>query len=78
MLVDHDGALGGHLLRFLSPLDHLTPDLTLDYGRSLIDFTPRLSAPSARSSSVGAVVWVPPIKMRFAVTRRLGLGPMHS
>ncbi|HEY7619507.1 MAG TPA: contractile injection system protein, VgrG/Pvc8 family [Solirubrobacteraceae bacterium] len=66
MVVDHDGALGGHQLRFLSPLDHLSPDLTLVYGRSLVDFTPRLSE-VGQIVSVTMHVWVARIKTRFAV-----------
>lgn len=67
MLVDHTGPLGGHLLRFTSSLDHLQSDLTLTWGRSLIDFTPRLSQ-VGQIVSVGGFVWVPAIKMTFVVT----------
>ena len=67
MVVDHNSSLGEHTLRFMSPLAHLAPDVTLKYGRSLIDFTPRLS-------DVGQVVgvtvrlWQPNLKMEFTVT----------
>jgi len=66
MLIDHDGALGGYQLRFMSPLDHLSPDVTLVYGRSLVDFTPRLSE-VGQIVSVTMYVWVARIKTRFAV-----------
>ena len=43
LAIEHRGPLGGSQLRFLSPLDRLAPDLTLKYGRSLVDFTPLAS-----------------------------------
>lgn len=67
MLVDHGGELGGHLLRFTSPLDHLQPDVTLAYGRSLLEFQPRISI-VGQVFSVSGYVWVPQIKMVFVVT----------
>jgi hypothetical protein len=67
MLVDHSGPLGGHLLRFMSPLDHVTPDLTLKYGQSLIDFTPRVSK-VGQVLSVSVTLWVPDVKMEFTAT----------
>ena len=66
MLVEHGGELGGHLLRFTSPLDHLQPDATLAYGRSLLDFQPRISN-VGQIFSISAYVWVPAIKMVFVV-----------
>ena len=67
MVIEHDGPVGGHLLRFTSSLDHLTSDVTLRYGQSLIDFTPRVSK-VGQIVSVGGFVWVPAIKMVFVVT----------
>jgi len=67
MMVEHDGPVGGHLLRFASPLDHLSPDVTLAYGRSLLDFSPRIST-VGQIVTVGGFVWVPAIKMAFNVT----------
>ena len=67
VLVEHDGPVGGHLLRFTSSLDHLQPDHTLAYGRSLIDFSPRVSK-VGQIATVGGFVWVPTIKMTFVVT----------
>ena len=67
MFIDHGGPLGGWTLRFLSPLDRLSAEVTLRYGASLIDFSPRLS-------TVGQIVAVtrehlgPAIKMTFTVT----------
>ena len=65
--IEHGGALGGHQLRFFSPLDHLSPDLTLAYGRSLLDFSPRLSK-VGQLASVTAHVWISQTKTRVSVT----------
>ena len=67
VLVEHDGPVGGHLLRFTSSLDHLDADFTFKYGRSLIDFSPRISK-VGQIFSVGGFVWIPSIKMTLTVT----------
>lgn len=67
MVVDHSGPLGGHVLRFMSPLDHLTPDVSLRYGRDLIDFAPRIST-VGQIAGVTATIWQPDIKMEFTVS----------
>jgi hypothetical protein len=67
MVVDHSGPLGGHVLRFMSPLDHLTPDVTLKYGRDLIDFSPRLTN-VGQVAGVTATIWQPDIKTEFTVS----------
>lgn len=67
LLMDHAGPLGGYQLRFFSPLDRLTPDLTLAYGASLLEFTPRIST-VGQIASVTAYVWVAQIKTQFTVT----------
>jgi hypothetical protein len=66
VLVEHDGALGGHLLHFTSSLDHLSPDFTYGYGRSLIEFMPRVSQ-VGQILTVGGFVWISAIKMTFNV-----------
>ena len=73
MLVDHSGPLGGHQLRFLSLAEHLMPDLTLKYGQSLIDFTPRLSK-VGQVVGVSARIWQSDLKIDLSVTALLGLG----
>lgn len=67
LLVEHDGPVGGHALRFTSSLDHLSADFTYAYGRSLIDFTPRVSK-VGQILTVGGFVWIPAIKTTLTVT----------
>jgi hypothetical protein len=66
VFVEHDGALGGHLLHFTSSLDHLDADFTYGYGRSLIEFMPRISK-VGQIFSVGGFVWIAALKMTFNV-----------
>lgn len=65
--IEHRGDLGGYLLRFMSPLSHLEPDLRLRYGDSLVDFNPRISK-VGQVASISAYIWVAPIKTTFTVT----------
>lgn len=67
MYIEHTGELGGHQLRFQSPLDHLSEDVTLKYGQSLVEFTPRIST-VGQILSVTGYVWLPAIKQRLTVT----------
>ncbi len=67
MSIDHSGPLGGWMLRFSSPLAHLNADVTLAYGRSLMEFTPRLTT-VGQVAAVSANVWVPMVKQTFTVT----------
>ena len=67
MLIDHSGAQGGYKLHFLSTIDHLIPDLTLKYGKSLIGFSPRITT-VGQLASVTALIWISQIKTQFAVT----------
>ena len=67
ILVEHDGPVGGHALRFTSSLDNLSADFTFGWGHSLIDFTPRISQ-VGQLFTVGGFVWIPAIKMTFTVT----------
>jgi hypothetical protein len=66
MYVDQTGPTGGHALRFQSSLDHLDADVTLSWGRDLLDFAPRISTVGEVLSVVG-FVWVPEIKMTFNI-----------
>ena len=66
VLMEHDGPVGGHLLRFTSSLDRLDADFTYAWGRTLLDFAPRLTS-VGQIFQVGGFVWVPSIKMTFSV-----------
>jgi hypothetical protein len=65
--MEHGGDLGGRMLRFTSPLDHLDADVTLSYGRTLLDFSPRITI-VGQIFAISAYIWVPEIKMVFVVT----------
>lgn len=67
MFIEHRGPLGGYQLRFQSPLDHLTADVSLKYGQSMIDFTPRITK-VGQLVSISAYIWVAPIKTTFTVS----------
>jgi hypothetical protein len=67
MMIDHEGSLGGRKLRFMSLINRITPEVTLEYGRSLIEFTPRITD-VGQLLSVTAFVWLAPIKTDLAVT----------
>lgn len=64
--VDHAGAMGGNILRFTSLLSNVTPDLTLRYGESVLEF-------SARVTKVGEILavtarfWIPQAKLELNV-----------
>ena len=40
MFIDHGGPLAGWTLRFQSPMDRLSAEVTLTYGASLMEFSP--------------------------------------
>ena len=67
MVIEHTGPLAGRQLRFMSPLDHLAPDVILKYGQSLIEFSPRVST-VGQIISISAYVWVAELKTTFTVT----------
>ncbi len=67
MYIEHTGPLGGHMLSFQSPLSHLAADLTLRYGMTLVEFTPRIST-VGQIASISAFVWISPIKTVLNVT----------
>ena len=66
MVMDYQGTQGGRRLRFLSLVDALKPEITLRYGQSLIDFTPRISN-VGQVAQVAASFWVSELDMEFTV-----------
>jgi Phage tail baseplate hub (GPD) len=67
VLIEHDGALAGRRLRFLSLAEHLSPDVTLRYGQSLADFSPRITN-VGQIAGVSARLWIAERKLDFTVT----------
>jgi uncharacterized protein len=67
MVMEHSGPTGGHRLRFFSLASRLSPEVFLQYGRSLVDFTPRVST-VGQVAAVSATFWRPEMKMEFTVT----------
>jgi hypothetical protein len=66
MSIDHTIEPHGHWLRFRSLTQHLTSDLTLKYGQSLMEFTPKLTT-VGDVSGIAARIWVPSIKTEFVI-----------
>ncbi len=54
--IDHDGPLGGRLIRFGSPADRLESEVQLKWGRDLVDFSPRIST-VGQVAGVQVFVW---------------------
>lgn len=67
MVIDHTEPMAGSKLRFFSALSHLTPDVTLKYGQSLVEFGPRLTT-VGQIAGVSARIWKPEVKMEFSIT----------
>lgn len=67
LVIDHEADPAGLVLRLMSPAAHIAPDVTLRYGRSLLDFTPRLST-VGQIAKVSVRVWLPAIKLELTVT----------
>lgn len=67
LMIDHTGPLAGYQLSFRSPLSHLDADVTLRYGESLMEFTPRLTE-VGQIAAISANVPVSAIKTTFTVT----------
>lgn len=67
ILIDHRAEPAGLVLTLMSPAAHLAPDVTLRYGHSLLDFSPRISS-VGQVHEVSVLVWVPSIKLQLTVS----------
>ena len=67
MLVDHTGETGGHVLRFMSPMDELEPVRRFHYGSSLVEWSPRITSVGV-IASVTAYLRMSALKTVFEVT----------
>jgi uncharacterized protein len=66
MFIDHTMEPRGKVLRFVFLIQSYTPELTLKWGSSLVDFTPRLTT-VGDVFGVQARVWVDSLKMEFVI-----------
>jgi hypothetical protein len=64
--IDHTAEPRGYRLRFQFLIQDYSPSLTLKWGRSLMDFTPRLTT-VGDIFGVSARVWVAALKMEFVI-----------
>lgn len=67
MYIDHTLEPRGYVLRFKFLIQNYSPNLTLKWGESLMDFTPRISN-VGQVLGVTVRVWVETIKMEFSVS----------
>jgi hypothetical protein len=66
MYIDHTMEPRGYILRFQFLIQDYSPSLTLKYGASLMDFTPKLTT-VGDIFGVTARVWVDSLGMEFAI-----------
>ncbi|NIE58647.1 MULTISPECIES: hypothetical protein [unclassified Burkholderia] len=64
--IDHTLEPRGRVLRFQFLLQDYSPSLTLRWGQSLMDFSPKLTT-VGDVFGISARVWVAPIKMEFVI-----------
>lgn len=67
MYIDHTAEPRGRVLKFQFLIQDYAPSLTLTWGASLTDFTPRLTT-VGEIEGVSACVWVDSIKTEFVIT----------
>lgn len=67
IVIDHRADPAGLVLSLMSPAVHLAPDVTLKYGASLIDFSPRISS-VGQVAKVSARVWQPSIRLELTIS----------
>lgn len=66
MFIDHTEKPHGHRLRFQFPLTDLETAVNLEWGKSLIDFTPKIST-VGQVAGISTRIWIPSIKMEFVI-----------
>ena len=66
MYIDHTLEPRGFVLRFQFLIQDYAPSVTLKWGASLNDFTPRLST-VGQVAGISTRIWVPSIKMEFVI-----------
>lgn len=66
VFIDHTQSPKGRVLKFQFLIQQYTPSLTLEYGSSLMEFTPRLTT-VGDLFGVSARVWVESLQMEFVI-----------
>lgn len=66
MYIDHSLAPKGYALRFQFLMQDYTPIVTLKWGQSLLDFTPRIST-VGQVAAISTRIWIAAIKMEFVI-----------
>jgi phage protein D len=67
MFIDHTQNPKGRVLKFQFLIQQYTPSVTLDWGASLMDFTPRLTT-VGDVAGVTTRVWVDNLQMEFVIS----------
>jgi hypothetical protein len=66
MYIDHTMEPRGYVLRFQFLIQDYSPSVTLKWGESLSEFTPRIST-VGQVFGISTRIWVPSIKMEFVI-----------
>ena len=66
MAIDHAMEPRGYVLRFRSLFSDFAPTASLAWGRSLVEFSPRLTT-VGQVAGVATRLWVPEIKTEFVI-----------
>jgi phage protein D len=66
LYIDHTAQPQGYVLRFQFLIQDYSPSVTLKWGESLLDFTPRIST-VGQVAAVATRIWVSSIKTEFVI-----------
>lgn len=66
MYIDHTLPPHGRALKFQFLIQDYSPSVNLEWGKSLIDFTPKISS-VGQVGGVSTTIWVPSIQMEFTI-----------
>ena len=66
MFIDHTQEPKGYVLRFQFLMQDYSPSVTLEWGKSLMDFTPRITT-VGDVFGISAKVWVASLQMEFTI-----------
>jgi len=66
MYIDHTQEPKGYVLKFQFLIQDYSPSVTLNWGQSLMDFTPKITT-VGQVAGISTRIWVPSIKMEFVI-----------